>query len=130
MKDDRRAFDSLSPSPQAGSQLVVEVCNGENFIRTSSACRCIVRLQYRNTQKKTKKNVNCRNPKFYEVFRFPLLQSTIAKKLDQKPMNCQEGITDDLELLVQVISVEMKDSWKIVAQEVLNIREFKDELVH
>ena len=39
-------------------------------MKTASACKCMIRLEYKGNQKQTKKNINCKNPKFYEIFRF------------------------------------------------------------
>lgn len=56
-------------------RLLIEVCNGDNFIKTASGqTKCMVRLEFQRVQKKTKKNLNCKNPKFYEIFRFPIRQ--------------------------------------------------------
>ena len=59
----------------------------------------MVRLRFQGIQKKTKKNLNCNNPKFYEIFRFPL-----AKVLPA-----------ELKLVIQVIIVEQTDVWRVIA---------------
>ena len=69
-----------------------------------------MRIQFRGFQKKTKKNVNCVNPKFYEIFRFPLSEN---EAIDQF-------------LIIQVILVEQKDEWKMLAQTFINIKDFAD----
>ena len=50
------------------------------------------------------------NPKFYEIFRFPLSEN---EAIDQF-------------LIIQVILVEQKDEWKMLAQTFINIKDFAD----
>ncbi len=44
-------------------------------------------------------------------------------------MNSQEDPPDD-KIIVQVVMVEQKDVWKIIAQDQISIREFEDQHVH
>eukprot|EP00347_Sterkiella_histriomuscorum_P005318 403357064 len=102
-------------------RLAVEICDAEGFDKIPlsqgtklSQCKCLVRIQFGGLQKKTKKNVNCNNPKFYEIFRYNL----------EKPNINEE------QLLIQVIFVEQKDVWKLVAQTNIGLKDFEDQLVH
>lgn len=66
---------SFETSHSFRKRLSVEVCSAEGFFKTAgpfSQCKSLVRLRFQGLQKKTKKNLNCSNPKFYEIFRFPL----------------------------------------------------------
>lgn len=83
----------------------------------------MIRLEYRGLQKKTKKNVNCTNPKFYEVLKFPLKGGGHSKVA----MNSQE---DEDALTVQVVYVEQRDTWRVISQERIRLGQFRDQLVH
>lgn len=60
------------------------------------------------------KNINCVNPKFYELFTF----------------NYREFGNDDDTILIQVINVEPSGEWKLICSTDLNLKQFKDQLVH
>ncbi len=59
-------------------RLALEICDSEGLnlapglLSRLSTCKCLVRVQFKSIQKKTKKNINCKNPKFFEIFRFPI----------------------------------------------------------
>ena len=64
-------------------RLAVEVCDSEGLNKVQlgngtklSQCKCLVRIQFGGIQKKTKKNINCTNPKFYEIFRYNMQNQT------------------------------------------------------
>ena len=54
----------------------LEVCHADGLpgrsLFSSDPQKCIIRVKYRGLQRKTKKNLNCKNPKFYEIFSFPV----------------------------------------------------------
>ena len=41
-------------------------------MKIGSATKCMIRITFRDVQKKTKKNVNLTNPKYFEMLRFTL----------------------------------------------------------
>ena len=81
-------------------RLLLEVCNIEDMVVPGKGCKCLVRLEFRKAQKKTKKNLNCSNPKFYELFRYPL--------------GSQQNFEDE-SVIIQVITIASKDLWHVIA---------------
>ena len=67
--------------------------------------KSMVRIEYQGVQKKTKKNLNCFNPKYYEVIKFNLKSKRFAEETPDE----KEFFT------IQVIMVEANDTWKIIA---------------
>ena len=51
----------------------------------------MVRVEFLGLQKKTKKNTNCFNPKFYELLRFNLSRSSAFTEIHDGPKNNQEN---------------------------------------
>ncbi|CDW78369.1 UNKNOWN [Stylonychia lemnae] len=101
-------------------RLAIEICDADGFLKIPiapaspfSQNKCLIRVQFNGIQKKTKKNINCINPKFFEIFRYSL------------PAPGQ-----DSQVLIQVIFVEQKDDWKVVAQTFMGLKDFEDQLVH
>ncbi len=84
-EDDFINSGRLTPSSAGEPQLLIEIQNGDQFARTKTlkgSLKCIVRVEFAGIQKKTKKNLNCFNPKFYELFRFNLLRSLQKNIID------------------------------------------------
>ena len=80
--------------------MVFEVCEGANFAKSSTLgtnCKNIVRLTYQGYQKKTKVNVNSRNPKFYELFQFNL-----------------KDIGNPNDIGIQIINIEQGGEWVLI----------------
>ena len=74
-EDDQINSGRLTPSSEGEPQLLIEIQNGDQFVRTQTlkgGLKCMVRVEFSGLQKKTKKNSNCFNPKFYELLRFNL----------------------------------------------------------
>ena len=66
---------ALTPSPDT-AQLLIEIQRGESFVKIDrTITKCMIRVTFRGTQKKTKKNVNLTDPKFYEMLKFSVWQS-------------------------------------------------------
>lgn len=97
-----RNLDYEKATQRYKRRLALEVCDSEGLNQapgiSSRSCKCLVRVQFNGVQKKTKKNINCKNPKFYEIFRYPI-----------------HGAYESESVIIQVIVVEQKDVWKMMA---------------
>lgn len=54
---------------------MIEICDTDGIVTTGTHFqnqRCLIRVNYRCLSQKTKKNLNCKNPKFYQLFKIPL----------------------------------------------------------
>eukprot|EP00347_Sterkiella_histriomuscorum_P004049 403361939 len=84
----------------------------------------VVRVTYNGKQRRTKKNLNLKNPKIYQLVRFPLMEeiseSDILRNVDQSKNS----------LMIEVIQVDSFGDWNLLACQSMNSEDFENQLVH
>ena len=111
--DNNVRYQEREEKIQKRRRLTVEVMEGDQFLRTTGCmemCKNMVMVSFSGVQKKTCKNGNCRNPKYYECFIFPLQQSPASHG----------------EINIQIINIEGGGDWKLLAKKTLQLSDYQD----
>ncbi|CDW72163.1 UNKNOWN [Stylonychia lemnae] len=97
-------------------RLMIEICEATGItmpILFAQSYKCQIRVKYRGISRKTQKNMNCQNPKFFQLLKFPV------NKIDPE---------DWFE--IQFVVVDNEKVRKVIAKQQFKISQFNDQVLH